>query len=290
MVLLHGLLGNKKNLKTYARRVVERFPNWKILLMDLPGHGETGGNFNDGPGITLRGAADECAATCEGLGVKPELVCGHSMGGKVALSFLESALDGRFVSYFGQSYAPRSTWALDSQVGLVDRARIGGSTRRHFDSVEGVLETVARVKTPVSSRSSLVEELKAYGASEATALWMTTNTRPAPAGGIEFVFDLPTVRSLFASYGTTDLTPLVARVAAGAIRGRNPTVDIVIAGRNTSAWPPAILDALRSSCGAGNLARVHLLQGAGHNVHIDNPAGLLDIMAKDFAADAYAVK
>ncbi|RME20698.1 MAG: alpha/beta hydrolase, partial [Deltaproteobacteria bacterium] len=40
--VLHGILGSGNNWRAFGRRLVERAPGWKLRLVDLRNHGDTG--------------------------------------------------------------------------------------------------------------------------------------------------------------------------------------------------------------------------------------------------------
>lgn len=40
-VFLHGLLGSRKNLRNAANALVRRCDDWRVMLIDLPGHGQS---------------------------------------------------------------------------------------------------------------------------------------------------------------------------------------------------------------------------------------------------------
>ena len=40
-VLVHGILGSRRNLQSLAKRLAEKFPSWQFLLVDLRNHGES---------------------------------------------------------------------------------------------------------------------------------------------------------------------------------------------------------------------------------------------------------
>ena len=120
---------------------------------------------------------------------------------------------------------------------------------------------------------------------------------PSSDSGFVFSFHIPTCEALFDDYAKRDFLPLLERVATEDNDGI--TVDVVRAGRNESAWPPGEVQRLEQACrgewgdcewggGSGSggggdgggfgAAAVHVLAGAGHNVHIDDPRGLLELM------------
>src|SRR5262245_6922805 len=98
-LLLHGILGSQMNLRSFARRLVEAYPQWRIVLPDLRAHG-------DSPTLAPPHTVEACAADlrelAQSLGLEPELICGHSFGGKVALAYAAAAPPGL-----------RQVWVLD---------------------------------------------------------------------------------------------------------------------------------------------------------------------------------
>ena len=40
-VLIHGILGSRRNLLSFAKRLSRAFPSWQFLLVDLRCHGQT---------------------------------------------------------------------------------------------------------------------------------------------------------------------------------------------------------------------------------------------------------
>lgn len=40
-VLIHGILGSRRNLLSFAKRLSQTFPSWQFLLVDLRCHGQT---------------------------------------------------------------------------------------------------------------------------------------------------------------------------------------------------------------------------------------------------------
>jgi pimeloyl-ACP methyl ester carboxylesterase len=53
------------------------------------------------------------------VGVKPDLICGHSFGGKVAMAYAKEGLAHGW-------HVPRHTWVFDSLPGAVDRHKAIG--------------------------------------------------------------------------------------------------------------------------------------------------------------------
>ena len=309
-MLLHGLLGNRKNVRSLARSIVKAHPDWRVLLLDLRGHGESTalnrpsdeflqkhGDADNRNRPSLFDVAEDVAFTMsekiEGLDEPPHMICGHSMGGKVALAYLYSAMAGYFDGkYFplhgsGAALAPKYTWTLDTVPQCVDRAKAVSDEK---ESVASVLARVGSVPLPVASTMALMDALKDRGSSDAVAQWMCTNLVKQKEGGYVFNFHLPTCEALFDDYSNRNFLPLVELVAEG--KQGKCTLDIVRAGRNDTAWPREAVSALEGACrhhscngrsnGDGALAAVHVLKESGHNVHIDDPRGLLELMESSF--------
>ena len=110
---------------------------------------------------------------------------------------------------------------------------------------------------------------------------MTTNlTRRAPGrlpdapdGALTWTFDLAGIVEMYKSYALTDLWPML----------ETPPAGLEVAPRAHRAPPSSGPTATRAHDRHGR-ARAHFLRDASHGVHIDNPEGLLAILAPSFGA------
>jgi pimeloyl-ACP methyl ester carboxylesterase len=257
-LLIHGILGWHGNWKSFARRLIEAHPAWQVVLADLRGHG--GSPAGAGP-HTVEACAEDLLALGRQLGLEPELICGHSFGGKVALSYAARAA-GRGV---------RQVWVLDAPPGPRTRAKSDPMEQSAAD----VIVALRQVPLPVKSRKELIDRLLALGLSRPIALWMTTNLSGG-AEGLRWKFDLDAVEQMLASYLAADLWPVLEAPAAGM------RIDLVRAERS-AGWSEADLERL-ARLGSGGQVRLHVLPDSGHWVHVDNPEGLFRLLAPSFAS------
>ena len=84
LVLMHGL-GMKR---TSLDKVAQRLSGWRVITMDLRGHGDSG----SGP-WTWAAAVDDLAAVVRHYGLESPYVGGHSLGGMVALQYAIAGAD-----------------------------------------------------------------------------------------------------------------------------------------------------------------------------------------------------
>lgn len=247
--MLHGILGSGLNLRSVARRLCTDRPDWGFILPDLRNHGESHG-FS--PPHTLAACAADLDALADSLGLAPRLAIGHSFGGKVALVWASAAeAGGRTVD---------SVWALDVPPGRPDRSLAANS------EVVRVVAALRSLPLPFPRRESVVSALSDRGFSLAIAAWMTTNVRPGE-GGFVWRFDLDGIEAMLHAYAETDAWPWLESPA------RRARVDVVRAGRS-ERWSPAEL----ARFAAPNL-HLHVLENAGHWVHVDDPDGLHRLLA-----------
>ena len=249
-VLLHGILGSKRNLVSFARLLAVEHPSWQFLLVDLRNHGQSAGGEAPAP-HTLVTAAGDVLRLLQRLRIFPHALIGHSFGGKVAMEM---------VSVFGKRLPrPIQVWVLDTVPG--DVYADGG------DHPRDVIRFVSELAMPLPSRKHLVDSLTAAGFTLSGAQWMTTNLVPSPLGGLMWGFRIAGIAEMYRSYEETDLWPLVESPPTGAL------IDFVRAERSAFRWREGDVERITA---AG--ARVHLLGASGHWVHIDNPRGLADIL------------
>jgi len=255
-VLLHGILGSRRNLSSFAKRLAVLHPAWQVLLVDLRCHGQSAGAPAPVP-HSLVAAAEDVLNLLRTLRLFPHALVGHSFGGKVAMAMVSI--------YARRLPRPVQVWVLDTVPG--DVFADGG------DHPRDVIRFVQQLPLPLPSRAALVAALTDAGFSTAGAQWMTTNLQNDARGGLSWTFDIDGIAQMYASYEETDLWPLVEDPPLGA------RIDFIRAERSAFRWSGPDVERIAA---AG--ARVHLLPNSSHWVHIDNPDGLAAILSPSFEA------
>lgn len=247
-LLLHGIFGAARNLRTFAQQLAAATPGWAWIVADLRNHGDSAGAP---PPHDLDACANDVRNLCQTLGVAPTAVVGHSFGGKVAMHLLAEP------------------WPELRRVGVLDtHPHLRWNDEGGADGVEHVLRVLGQVPQPLAQRADVVGHLTAAGIDQPVAQWMTTNLRAAD-DGYRWKFDLSAVIAMLDSYFATDSWPRLRAVPPGVV------VHVVRAGRSPR-WTPATVAALESLAPA---VQVHTLANAGHWLHVDDPAGLCEILA-----------
>lgn len=250
-LLLHGALGSGSNLRSLAVKLSKLRPEYRFCLVDLRHHGESRGAP---PPNTLEACARDLAALVEQLGREPEVIAGHSFGGKTALMF-SSLFPGRV----------RQSWVLDSNPGSQEPSSANEVIR--------VIAAVRATTTPASERGQVVGELVAQGLSSGTANWLATNL-VREAGGFVWRFDLDAIYELMLDYFRVDLWPVLeSRLADSDFR--------VVVAERSDRWAPENRARLLALAEANPGTRLHVVPNAGHWLHVDNPGFLLELMGRD---------
>jgi pimeloyl-ACP methyl ester carboxylesterase len=244
--IAHGILGSASNWRTFARRLVADLPGWRLVLVDLRAHGDSP---RGAPPHTVAACADDLAELAAARGRGPDVLIGHSFGGKVVLLAAE-----RLPSV-------RQVWVLDAVPGPGTTTDADGD-----EDVVAVIRALAAIPQPLARRDDVRAPLAAAGFSDALAGWMTTNLARTDAGFV-WRFDLGVIEQLLRDYARLDLWDRV--------RGGTPAVHLVRAGRS-ARWTPDALAAAERAAADG--AIVHVLPDAGHWVHVDAPEALARLL------------
>jgi esterase len=243
IAFLHGILGRGINLKTLATRFVEQKPGWSAWLVDLRGHGRSPKGTS---GASLEAAALDIVELAKRNELPLAAVVGHSFGGKVAL---EAARIGNIPSL-------KDVVVIDSMPGA--REPSDGA-----DSALGIIKTIESVKGTLTSISEWVEALEERGLPRHIAQWL--------AGSLRFGMDFREIRALLKDYFERDLWSVVEK-PPGEIK-----VHLVI-GDRSDAYSPADRERALRTAASNPRVTVNVLP-AGHWVHVDDPEGLLRVMA-----------
>lgn len=266
-VLVHGILGSKRNLNSFARMIVEGFPTWQVLVVDLRCHGESaaaaGGHAAVGP-HTVDSSARDVLNLLRALRMFPHMLVGHSFGGKVVMSMAHQ---------FGARLPrPVQTWVLDTVPAEVPEGAGGGPAGAALDHPRALIEALQQLPEPIESRNWVLDTLLHQGFTKPVAQWVTTNLRPAPGTQqLRWTFDLDGIAEMYDSYEAASMWELLQQPPQGL------SVDFVRAEQSSFRWEGGVVDNIEA---LGH--RVHLLRDAGHVVHQDNPKGLFDIMSSSF--------
>lgn len=269
-VLLHGILGGRKNWGSFARRLAQEFPMWQFLLVDLRCHGDSTSIKKRAP-HTVSSAARDVLHLVGQLRLTPRVLVGHSFGGKVALSMADQAAK--------PLARPVRVWVLDATPGKV---HAGGDGEDHPFELISVLRQMPK---QVPSKRYVIDVLVQNGFSMEIAQWVTTNLRPVDSHStgtrkFSWIFDLEGIAEMYTSYEDTNLWKVVENVPQGV------HVNFLRAERSLHRWAREdiqrihVAEELAASEGAG--VQMHVLEDAGHWVHTDNPDGLFRILASSF--------
>jgi esterase len=250
-LVLHGALGSGNNLRSLATKLSKERPEYRFCLVDLRHHGESQGAP---PPNTLQACAEDLASLVAHLGQEPSVVAGHSFGGKTALMFAK-LFPGR----------GRQFWILDSNPGSQEPSAA--------NEVMRVIQAVRATTTPAADRAQVIAELTAQGISSGTANWLATNLRARP-GGFEWRFNLDAIHELMLDYFRVDLWDVLES-------GAGDSDYRVVVAEQSDRWAPENRARLQALVDSSHTAKLHVVPNAGHWLHVDNPAFLLELMGKD---------
>ena len=253
-LLLHGALGSGNNLRSLATKLSKLRPEYRFCLVDLRHHGESQAAP---PPNTLESCAQDLATLIAELGQEPDVIAGHSFGGKTALMF-SSLFPGRTAQL----------WILDSNP--------GSQQPTAANEVMRVIQAVRSTTTPAADRAIVVQELTLQGLSTGTANWLATNLRRKPEG-LVWCFDLDAIYELMFDYFRVDLWPVLESGTADS--------DFrVVVGDRSDRWAPenrARLQTMPKIVRERGTVELHIVPNAGHWLHVDNAAFLIELMSQN---------
>lgn len=247
LLFLHGILGSGANLRSLAQQLVQRAPHLAVALVDLRGHGRS--EHGTAPHTVARCAAD-LAQIEAALELPITGVVGHSFGGKVALAYLQLQPDL-------------------SRVVLLDSAPFARPERVGSEQTMAIIAMLESAPTSFATRTEFITFVHAQGYSRAIADWLAMNLARADQG-FRLRVDLAQIRALLDDYFTLDLWPVVEHASA--------QIDLVIAAQSDVYGPRELREAESLAAHSHGRVRVQRVKDAGHWVHVDAPAAVLDVL------------
>ena len=253
LLLIHGFTGRGTSWAGHATAFARRF---RLIVVDLPGHGRSGTPADDPARISVERTADDLATILRRLGAAPAHVIGYSLGARIALRLAIAHPGCR------RPARPREP---------VGRDRGSGGTRRP-----------ARPRTrPSPAGSSATGSRRSSTSGRRSRIFATQAALPpARAARIRAIRLANRPAGLAASLrgaGQGTMEPLGDRLAAVSAR------TLVIAGALDDVGRP------RAEAVAAGIpgARLAVVDGSGHTPHDERPAAFrrlaLDFLQEDAA-------
>lgn len=246
VVMLHGIYGRGRNWLTVARGLVAARPEYACVLLDLPHHGESGPGSG---GMTVRGIAADVAVWLDEQDIAPNVLLGHSLGGKVVLAMADQWRDREL-----------QVWVVDSTP----------DTREQSGSAWDLLQTVRGLPARFASRDEAVSLLTGSGWNDGLAQWMTTNLIREGEGFV-WRLDFEVMTRLLDDFVTTDLWAVVEQRAAGH------TIHFIKATRSNVLSTDAVR---RARAAHPTRVHVHHLEGS-HWIHAEHPDEVVALLVRE---------
>ena len=292
ILFMHGLLGNGKNLKTFARKLVKQLSSnhgscGGGILMDLRGHGSSfqsqrkEENTVENDASTFKDCAEDIHHTLKGfhsrISASPtEVLVGHSFGGRLALEYAATTVDS--ATPITDNRNPlRAIWLLDTVPGEANE-----SVDKVLSIITNVLEDRGKNNTTQKlGKKDMVKILTdpPHNMDLPTAQWLAMSYDEKSEDN--FGFDNNLVTRLKAEFANQDFMGLLRQILqSNKSHTESPTIVHVVRGGKNKGWSIPILSELESMKKEyPSTFHLHVLPSAGHNVHIDDLAGLLKLFA-----------
>lgn len=256
IVFVHGVMGSKKNFRTAMRAFLKDNADFKCISIDIRGHG-------DSHGINGENTIAQCGKDILSLVEKniidtPTILCAHSLGGKVALKYIEESIE------LGIAF-PLQTWILDS----LPSPYPTNDDINDKNSAAVVIKTIKQLPKTFPNRQWIVNELQNLGISKPVSLWLGTSViDDIDSKQSSWAFDINVIQSLYDDFCQLDLWHTLEHFPP------DHTIHYVRAGK-VSNWTPEILHRFSS---LPQNVKLHLMPNVGHWIHSEDLPGLLKLI------------
>ena len=223
---------------------------YRVIAHDRRGHGRSSQTAD---GHDMDHYADDLAALERSLASTVGGAIGHSFGGKVVLEWLRS-----------RANQSTEAWVIDASPSPSDPESDASATAE-------VLRTLDSLPRSWPSREAFVAALAEAGQPRSIAEWLAMNLQRTDDGGRRFGPELSIIRALIEDYARADCWDIVEAPPPGCSLG-------LVIGDESKAFSPSDRERAERIAGRNPQVSVHIVEGAGHWVHVDAPGAILTIL------------
>ena len=232
LLILHGLFGQSDNWTSIARKLSE---NYRVYTIDLRNHGQSGHDDH----MDYQVMAEDVRETCLALGLEKVHLLGHSMGGKVAMTF-------------GMNY-PEMLYSL-----MI--ADIG--PRYYTPHHQEILNGLNQIQTEtLTSRQEAENQLSEVIQDSSTRQFLLKNLYRTDDNRFAWRFNLPV------------LTQSIERVGDAYMGGICLVPTLFYHGGKSRYILPTDYEDIRALFPR---AEFRVMEGAGHWLHAENPTAFVE--------------
>ena len=276
--VLHGLMGQGKNwrgpIKVLSEKLKEVLPKvrFRFHLIDIRGHGNSP-RFHDYAPHTIENAAKDIERYSKYHEIVPDVVIGHSLGGKIALEY------SRSLSSLSSAKKRQLVFTLDSVPYEVEKDMFGA---------EFILKATEKLPEIVPNREYLRAQLAPLQISSGVIDWLGSNLVLAKQGdardddgtnktGLTWQFNRKIMRELYESFQQTALWHALEE------KDHDNVHVYIVKAEKSAEWKPDAMKRIETLKQEKKIS-YHVLEKAGHWVHSDNPTGLINILHDELVA------
>jgi len=245
-LMLHGF-GNEAHIWDDLAPVLA--PHYRVLALDQRGHGDSGADAEGR--YDHESMARDVEAVCEALGLSRLVLCGHSMGGRVAMRFAgrnPEKLAGLVVVDAGPELDQRGVSRITTEAERQEPV---------FDSVEQYAALLAR--NYPAARAGAIARMARH------------ELRERPDGRFEpkLRLDLAALRAARNPEEAERYAKQESEILWGVLE-ELPCPALVVRGAASDVLSPETADRMEAALPKGQLA---VVGQAAHSVMVDNPDG-----------------
>ncbi|ORZ36555.1 Alpha/Beta hydrolase protein [Catenaria anguillulae PL171] len=248
LLILHGLFGSKQNWRGIGRQLAQACGH-RVMPVDLRNHGLSPHAKHMDYAIM---AKDVDQLVAKDLGASSAILCGHSMGGRVAMT------------------AAVAQPELYSRLIVVDVSPVSAPNGLNtFAGYLGAMQELDRME--VTRRKEAEAYLASHVPDERIRLFLLTNLVSTPTGHLKFRINLSGIASFVPSMWNFDLISPTASQSAPVYS--QPA--LFIRGSRSGYLPNSHLATLMNLFPQ---AEVATMEGCGHWPHAERPTECVDIV------------